>query len=237
MTKKRGYKTAGLICVLLVALIFWYSGLSKTTSVSNDTYNRSRSIATVNDAKKLLDDGNRRFVSGKVLNDDLSEAKRKDLSENGQHPFAIIISCSDSRVPPEIIFDQALGDLFIIRVAGNVVDPVILGSIEYGAEHLQASLIVVLGHEKCGAVKATVDGDEVSGSIMSIVEKIKPAYNTVKPTTTDTNELYEKCTDENVKNTIAEIRKSSVIRHLEAEKMLEIVGAKYDVDTGVIENY
>jgi carbonic anhydrase len=120
-------------------------------------------------------EGNQRFVSGKITIKDIGPAKREDLAVNGQKPFAVIVSCSDSRVPPEILFDQALGDIFVVRVAGNVLDPVAMGSVEYGAEHLGCPLLVVMGHENCGAVKATVDGGEAPGSISAIVDKIKPS--------------------------------------------------------------
>ena len=100
--------------------------------------------------------------------------RRKELVE-GQHPFAIILCCSDSRVPPEVIFDQGLGDLFIVRTAGNVFDNIALGSIEYAVEHLEVPLLVVLGHGQCGAVTATVEGGHAPGHISNVVEAIQPA--------------------------------------------------------------
>src|SRR4030043_1796798 len=108
------------------------------------------------EALQKLMDGNKRFVSGKLVKKDLGDTKRKELLK-GQKPFATVITCSDSRVPPELLFDQGLGDIFIIRVAGNVVDPLELGRIEYGVEHLNAPLLFILGHSKCGAVTATID--------------------------------------------------------------------------------
>src|SRR5258705_1725495 len=130
-------------------------------------------LASKEDTLARLMDGNARFVKGQHRPADYKR-ERAELTK-AQHPYAIILSCSDSRVPPEIVFDESLGKLFVVRVAGNVVDPVSLGSIEYAAEHLHSKLLYVLGHESCGAVTAAVDGGHFSPSIESILEKIKPA--------------------------------------------------------------
>ena len=126
-----------------------------------------------------LRDGNARFVSGRMTRPEQSAETRLRLS-TGQRPFAVVVCCSDSRVPPEVIFDQGLGDLFVVRVAGNIVDSAGLGSIEYAIEHLNTPLIVVLGHEKCGAVSATLDAlqppfDRPRGEVDSLVDAITPA--------------------------------------------------------------
>ncbi|MEQ8155955.1 MAG: carbonic anhydrase [Clostridiaceae bacterium] len=208
---------------------------SKQASVKTaETYSRTEIITSAKDAKQLLEDGNKRFVSGNVLNKNISDTRRKDLSANGQHPFAVVVGCSDSRVAAEEIFDQGLGDIFVVRDAGNVIDPIVLGSIEYGAEHLGSPLIVVLGHEKCGAVKATVDGGEAAGSIDSIVEKIKPSLEKVKAAGTASADLAEKTTDENIKNSIVDIEKSPVIKHLVESGKVTVVGAKYHIETGEV---
>lgn len=210
-------------------------GCSEPASSSTHTYRREAEITSASDAKNLLIEGNERFVSGNVLNDDLSDTKLNDLATNGQHPFAVVVSCSDSRVPPEIIFDQALGDVFVVRDAGNIVDALSLGSVEYGAEHVHTPLIVVLGHENCGAVKATVDGGEAEGNIKSIVDKIKPSFDKVKSLSTDKKVLCTRCEDENIKNTVTEIKNSEIIKKLVEEKKVEVVAAKYDIDTGKVE--
>ena len=126
-----------------------------------------------------LKEGNARFVAGRMIRPDQSPEARLRLSD-GQKPFAVVVTCSDSRVPPEVIFDQGLGDLFVVRVAGNIVDEAGLGSVEYAVGQLNTPLIVVLGHEKCGAVSATLDAlqppyDRPHGAIDSIVEGITPA--------------------------------------------------------------
>lgn len=226
-----------IICAIIVlafSMIFTGCASQSQTSSNAEPTDEMKNVSPA-DSLKLLEEGNARFVSGETTTKDISEAKREDLSVAGQFPFAVIVSCSDSRVPPMLIFDQGLGDLFEIRVAGNVVDPVSLGSVEYAAEHLGSQLVVVMGHEKCGAVKATLEGGEAPGSIGSIVERIKPAVEKVKASGVAEDQVYEKSIDENIKNTIAEIEKSPVIEELVASGKLKIVGAKYDLDTGKVE--
>ena len=235
--KTKLYKLAGIIS--LTSLLATAAGCgANATDVANtpvNVYTRPETISTFEDAKKLLFEGNQRYVSGKVLNDDLSSSKREKLVSEGQHPFATIVCCSDSRVPPEIIFDQALGDIFVIRNAGNIIDPVTLGSIEYGAEHLHTPVIVVLGHENCGAVKATIDGKgEAPGNIGNIVDKINTSLEKVKSSGVSEDKLYDECENENIKNSIKEIKNSSILKELEEEDKVVIIGAKYDIDTGVV---
>ena len=206
---------------------------TSTEGTKPSVYKRTENVSSV-DAKKLLEAGNARFVENKALDDDISKSKLKDLAINGQKPFAVIVSCSDSRVPPQNIFDQGLGDLFEIRNAGNVIDDITLGSIEYGVEHANAPLIVVLGHENCGAIKAAVDGGKSSNNISAILDKIKPSFDKVKGSTTNKNEIYEKCADENIKNTISAIKSSPEIKKLEKEKKVTVIGAKYHIETGKV---
>ncbi|MCR4400018.1 MAG: carbonic anhydrase, partial [Syntrophomonadaceae bacterium] len=184
------------------------------------------------EARARLEEGNARFTSARPAPRELGEARRHELAEHGQHPFAVVITCSDSRVPPELIFDQALGDIFVVRVAGNVLDEVAMGSVEYGAEHLGVPLVVVLGHEKCGAVKATVDGGEAPGSIGAIVERIRPAADRARATGATGEELYEKTTDENIRQVVAAVCASPVIRHLQEHGALSVLGAKYWLSSG-----
>jgi carbonic anhydrase len=194
---------------------------------------------TSSGSKELLVAGNERFASGKFGAKDLGLARIQNLSNNGQHPFALVVCCSDSRVPPEILFDQGLGDLFVVRTAGNVVDDVALGSVEYGAEHLEIPLIVVLGHEKCGAVRATVDSvrasKHVHGCIRSITDIIKKSLDKVTADTVgDSPNVYEDCTDENIRSTMAEIEKNKIVGALIREGKTTVVGAKYGFSDGRI---
>jgi carbonic anhydrase len=189
---------------------------------------------TPTESREKLIAGNERFTAGKPGAKDLGSTRRQDLSDNGQHPLALVVCCSDSRVPPELIFDQGLGDLFVVRTAGNVVDDVALGSIEYGAEHLHIPLIVVLGHEKCGAVKATVDSarahEHVHGCIKSITDKIKKSLDKVG----DTLNVYEDCTNENIRSTMNEISANKIVGALIREGNTKVVGAKYGISTGKV---
>lgn len=230
-------KIAALIIIISLGLTLMLSGCSQqSVNPSTDksaVSERTEVITSPDEAKKLLAEGNIRFTTGKPANKDLSSARREELVKNGQHPFAVIVSCSDSRVPPELLFDQDLGDLFVVRVAGNVITPVELGSVEYAVEHLKAPLVVVLGHEKCGAVTAAVQGGEVTENIEAIVKKIKPAIDKAKSGGTTEN-LVEKTADLNVENAIEDILKSNVIKEAVEAKHLNLLGAKYDLDTGEV---
>jgi len=206
-----------LICLLAVSG-FVYAGLDKGDESLN----------------KLLD-GNKRFVSGGLATKDLGENRRQELTK-GQHPFATVISCSDSRVAPELIFDQGLGDIFIIRVAGNVVEPTTLGSIEYGVEHLHTPLLIILGHENCGAVTAALGAEgEPEGNIGAILKKIMPAVNAAKKEKKGPEDTLNIAIKENVRNTYAAVMKSEVIAELVHEGKLKIVGAEYYLGTGKVE--
>src|SRR5260370_868323 len=126
---------------------------------------------TQEEALKRLKEGNSRFVADKLAERNLGKNRRAELAK-GQAPFAIILGCADSRVAPELLFDQGLGDLFVVRVAGNVTDPEILGSIEYALTELKAPLIVVLGHEECGAVKAALSEEQLSGNLAKLIARV-----------------------------------------------------------------
>ena len=187
------------------------------------------------EALQKLMDGNKRYVSGSLMKKDIGETKRKELSTKGQKPFAIILTCSDSRVPPEILFDQGLGDIFIVRVAGNVVDPIVLRSIEYGAEHLNAPLLFILGHTKCGAVTATLEILETKGEPCPLAKKIMPAAEKAKKKGGTKDEVLETAIKENVKNVYKDVMKSKIISHLVQEDKLKIVAGEYNITTGKIE--
>jgi carbonic anhydrase len=182
---------------------------------------------------QLLLEGNSRFASGNFNKKDFAK-ERVELTK-GQHPYAIILCCSDSRVPPELIFDESLGKLFIVRVAGNVVDPVTLGSIEYAAEHLHVKLLVILGHESCGAVKATMEGGEVTSNIAQIVKLIEPAVKKALTQKLEKPAVLDYAIEENVKNQItASLYNSKVLKELIENKELQIAGAVYSLKTGAV---
>jgi carbonic anhydrase len=238
-------KTCGIISLLLTSLLFM-GGCNATEQstpnvtpiqskqISIPTYAREEIITNPNKAKQLLVEGNKRFGTGNFLNKDYSLTRRVELAQKGQHPFAVVVSCSDSRVPPEDIFDQALGDLFVIRVAGNVITPIELGSIEYAVEHLKVPFVLVLGHEKCGAVTAAVEGGEVAGSIGAIVDKIKPAITQAQNKTLSPKNLIKESTELNVLNALKDIKISPVIKHALGEN-LQLEGGMYYLETGEVQ--
>jgi carbonic anhydrase len=176
--------------------------------------------------------GNQRFVRGEPSRLRRDIERREQLAA-GQHPFAVIVGCSDSRVPPELIFDQGLGDLFVIRIAGNVVDDGALASIEYAVEHLGAQLIVVLGHERCGAVAAVVGGGHLGGHLETLANAIRPAVDAAKlehPT-----DLLDAAVVANVQRVVRQLTASQPVLAEYRHKGLEIVGARYDLDSGAVE--
>jgi carbonic anhydrase len=189
---------------------------------------------TAEQALQKLMDGNARFVSGDVEHPNQSAERRAEVV-SGQHPFAIVVGCSDSRIPPEIIFDQGIGDIFVIRTAGQVLDDAALGSIEYGAEHLGVPLVVVLGHDSCGAVKATVEGGEAPGHIANLVEAIQPAVDEARNEASE-DELLNASIDINIKNIVDQLETSEpILSELVEEGELTIVGARYHLDSGEVE--
>ena len=183
-------------------------------------------------AKKALQAGNESYLSGTATMN-VSESLRTDLATNGQKPHTVVITCSDSRVPPELLFNSGLGELFVIRTAGNVVDEFEIGSVEYAADHLGSPLVLVMGHSHCGAVGAAVEG-HAEGNIESIVEEITPSVEKAKEEATSEDEITTKAEDLNVENSIKNLRESEILKGLEDSGKIKIVGAKYDIDTGKV---
>lgn len=189
-------------------------------------------------ALALLKDGNARFAAGESTFPNLDQDRRCFTTDGGQHPYASVLSCSDSRVPPELIFDAGIGELFTIRVAGNVADTDEIGTLEYGAGHLHTPLIVVMGHTRCGAVTAVAQGATVHGSIPKLVDNIAPAVETAreKHAAVPESKFIPLAIKENVRQSMADVlRGSDEIRGLVAEGKVTIVGAVYDIHNGTIE--
>ena len=176
-----------------------------------------------------LKEGNLRFASSEVSQSKPTAARRAETAQE-QHPFAIILGCADSRTAPELIFDQNLGDLFVIRTAGNLVDDHALGSIEYAVAHLGARLVVVLGHQRCGAVKAALESDHAPGHIESLVRDIQPAVKAAKGKPGD---ALSATVTENAREVAAQIKAKAALGDLAKE--VRIVSAVYDLDTGKID--
>ncbi len=193
---------------------------------------------TADEALRKLMDGNKEYVEQKMTNQKMSCKTVRESLAKVQKPYAIILCCSDSRVPPEVIFDKGLGEIFVVRVAGNVPDPIVLGSIEYAAEHLGSPLVMVLGHERCGAVTAAVDAKgKPEGNIGAIVKVILPAVSQAKKEYKgkDKSQLVEAAIDDNIKLVEASLtKKSPVLKHLVKEGKVKIVAAKYDLDDGKV---
>lgn len=183
-------------------------------------------------ALQKLVEGNKRFVASATSHPNQTAARRTEIA-GGQHPFAAILACADSRVAPEIVFDQGLGDLFIVRVAGNVLNDQGIGSLEYAVEHLHAPLIVVLGHAKCGAVAAAVAGGHAPGRIHTIVESLEPSVKAVQGMSGDAVDLAIKA---NVERVVKQLRGMQPIleEHIKQGK-LKVVGGRYDLATGNVE--
>ena len=184
---------------------------------------------------KLIDrliEGNKRFIRGNLTVTNESVADRRKVSKT-QKPFAVIIACSDSRVPPILIFDQKIGDLFVIRVAGNIVDDVSLGSIEFAVKYLDTKLIVVLGHKRCGAVEAAINNTSPSYNLEAIVKEIKPAVERAR---LDSKDLWESSIMNNVDMVVDKIRKSKpIIKEFIDRGEVKVIGGYYDIDNGKVD--
>jgi carbonic anhydrase len=193
---------------------------------------------TSDQAMSELRDGNRRYVAGRARHPHADPARRRETFIRGQHPMAIVVACADSRVPVEIIFDVGVGDMFVIRVAGNVCATDETGSIEYAIEHLGTPLIVVLGHRDCGAVTAVVKGARELGSVPALVSHIQPAVDHVRRTqpTLSGDELIAAAVRQNVWHSIEDLfEHSDAARARAADGRLRVVGAIYDIHSGMID--
>jgi carbonic anhydrase len=184
-------------------------------------------------ALAALVEGNRRFAAGAAEHPRQDARRRKEVLEKGQYPFAAIVACSDSRVSPELVFDQGLGDLFVVRTAGNLVDELGAASLEYAADHLAVPLIVVMGHSRCGAVTAAVEGGEVSGRPSAIREALAPAVEKARESPGD---LVDAAARENVKSVAATLEgRAGVLKDLVERGALRVVAAFYDIERGLVE--
>jgi len=199
-------------------------------------------VSTI-DALQLLREGNRRFVNDEVDRKALAKRTHQASAADGQDPIAIVLACSDSRVPTELIFDRGIGDLFVIRVAGNIVAPSQIGSIEYAVQQFRTPLVVVLGHTDCGAVIATLNelalkDSPRSPNLRAIVDRIRPAVETILADHKDAeaNGIVGDAVRANVRASVAQLRHGSLIlEKLIDDDQLQIVGAEYCLDKGIVE--
>jgi len=195
-------------------------------------------IISKEEAYSLLNEGNNRFVTNKRKFANLDRDRLKQVSEHGQQPYATIVSCSDSRVPVEHIFDAGIGELFVVRVAGNVCGIHEIASVEYAVEHLVTPVLLVLGHTKCGAVTAvSKSGGHLEGNLASLASCIEPAVKRTRNKFPGLHgdEFVSKCVIENVWVGIQDLfKKSSIIQKFAQKGYLLVVGGVYDLDTGVV---
>lgn len=195
------------------------------------------------EALERLQIGNRRFVEGHRSHQESTLREQLEANVRSQEPFAVILGCSDSRVPAEIVFDQGIGDLFVIRVAGNIVAPSQVGSIEFAAEQFRTQLVVVLGHSQCGAVKATLDqlrrsAENRSPNLQAIVDRVTPAVEDLLDGSLDDDPeaLMRAAVRSNVRASVEALRTGSeILEQLIAQERLVVVGAEYSLATGVVE--
>jgi len=187
-------------------------------------------LISAKDALEKLKQGNERFSSGNLLHPNRCNVRRGELI-GGQTPFAVVLACSDSRTPGEIIFDQGLGDLFVVRVAGNILAEEVIGSIAYAVNELDVNLVVVMGHDHCGAVTAALKDDNKCVYVKSLIDKIKPLisdHNTIDD--------LEKITKRNVKNVVAQLKELNIVFNNKISNgKLEIIGAYYDLENGKVD--
>ncbi|WP_145206235.1 carbonic anhydrase family protein [Thalassoglobus polymorphus] len=238
----------GLLCVLFFGCTQKPSDSTRTDDQGSATTldvtpriervltREERDQLTPDDVIKILKEGNQRFVSGTLTSRDHSQQARK--AALGQHPKAVILSCLDSRIPVEDAFDRGIGDVFVARVAGNFENTDILGSMEFGCKVVGAKLILVLGHEHCGAIKGAIDNVEL-GNITAMLSNIRPAvehfadYKGEK--TGENDEFVHMVTEQNVRMTMANIRaKSPILNEMVSNGELKIVGGIYNMETGTV---
>ena len=225
-----------LITVLIITSMMLISCNENNNSTNTKNVENSVSefiivdtdVSSSDEALQILKEGNARFATDKSVLRNINAERRESL-KNGQNPYAVIVSCSDSRVTPTTVFNAGLGELFDIRLAGNVVDDDALGSIEYAVEHLNTPLIVVMGHQSCGAVTATynevVKGEKVSGNMESFVKKITPSVNK--------NGTIDDAIHTNIDMVVKEISEDKGIKTLIDQGKVKVVGAYYDLNGNV----
>jgi len=225
-----------IFSLLAIVLLFLSCGMAQDLATSDTPTHQVRPAKEPQSAEEIWADlvaGNKRFVAGKTKAHEFVQLRRSLVK--AQHPKVIVLTCSDSRVPPELLFDKSLGDLFVVRTAGNVADAVGLGSIEYAVEHLGSSLLVVLGHEKCGAVTAACSGEKMpTSNLQAIMDKIDPAVTSAK-SYAKAGGLVEAAILENVHRSAEDLLGGSeVVRHALKEGKLSIVEAVYKLDGGEV---
>jgi carbonic anhydrase len=233
-TREKSFMTRILYLGVVLSLApFGFAQQSQAVPAQHSSHAAANAAPSAHEAWDSLMAGNSRFVAGKPQVRALVSLRHKLAS--GQSPQAIILSCSDSRVGPELVFDQSLGDIFVVRTAGNIADAVALGSIEYAVDHLHSPLLVVFGHQKCGAVNAACSGEKMpSANLDAIVEKINPAVTQAK-SYAKADDLLESAIKENVHQSAKDVvANSEIIRNAVKSGKLTVIEAEYELDTGKV---
>lgn len=222
-----------LVCILTVFLANFALSQQPATPPASHEQHAPRPAVSADRIWSELMEGNQRFVSGKPKAQSL--VKQRESLINGQHPKAMVLSCSDSRLPPEMVFDQGLGDLFVVRTAGNIASPLGLASLEYAYDHLGSTVLVVMGHTKCGAVTAACSGEKMpTPNLQAMVDQIDPAVAKAKQSASG-DALIEDAVKDNVHQSAADIvAHSDLLREAKAEGKLTIIEAEYQLDTGKV---
>ncbi|MEA5462276.1 carbonic anhydrase [Leptothoe sp. PORK10 BA2] len=205
-------------------------GLIRPTSAEAATLTSEDLLTDPDTALQALMAGNQRFSQHHPTFPHQAQSRLQEVSQ-AQHPFATILSCADSRVPVEILFDQGVGDIFDVRVAGNIVTPEVMGSLEYAIELLETPILMVLGHERCGAVTAAVQNKPLPGDIGTFVQAILPAVAASKGQAGDP---VENAVQQNIKYQLEQLKRSELITHRLEAGTLKLVGSRYDLDTGKV---
>ena len=216
-------KNRGILTVVAIAMLL----MSVRGAVSAE----HAPAMSADQALKLLLEGNQRFIAGKTEHPNQTPARRVEIAK-GQHPFAAVLACSDSRTSPEVVFDRGLGDIFVVRVAGNVADQVVIESLDYSVKHLGVRVVMILGHRRCGAVIAAVEGHEEPGDVGPMLTELRPAVEASKG---EPGDPVENAVRENVKLVMKKLATSEELAAIVKSGELRIVGGVYDLDTGKIE--
>ncbi|MCM1981659.1 carbonic anhydrase [Lyngbya confervoides] len=216
---------------LMAAASYWGANRGLGKPVQAATLPPPDLLSNPDAALQELMAGNQRFAQHHPTYPHQNQARVKSVSQ-AQHPFATVLSCADSRVPVEILFDQGVGDIFDVRVAGNIVTPEVMGSLEYGIALLETPVLMVLGHERCGAVTAAVKQDPLPGDISTFVEAILPAVQQVQHQNGD---AVENAVAQNIKYQLGLVQASTLVADRLRAGTLKLVGARYDLDTGTVQ--
>ncbi len=225
-------RTLSSLCVVVLLLVGF--GIAQRPAAAPAAHAAASSAPSADAVWAGLMAGNKRFIAGKPSSHALVSLRQKLAS--AQNPNVIMLSCSDSRVSPEVVFDQSLGDIFVVRTAGNIADKVALGSIEYAVAHIHSPVLVVLGHSSCGAVKAACSGDKMpSANLTAIVDMINPAVTQAKTYAKGGDELIESVVKENVHQSAKDVlANSEIIRDAVKSGKLKVFEAEYKLDSGEV---